>query len=79
MARVLGHLYEKTTLLSQPHSHLLRAYRVLMEADLEGGILGRFFRELPGRLQVSFILSLGLCFPLCKRTWFSGAISLGNF
>ena len=74
MADVLRHLYKKTiSLLSQPQSHLLP------EADLEGRRLGRFFHELLGVPQVSFTLSLGLCFSICKRMWLSGVISLDYF
>lgn len=74
MACVLGHLYKKTiSSLPQPQSHLLP------EADLEGGRLGRFFHELPGEPRVNFMLSVGLCFSVYKRMWFSGVISLGCF
>ena len=74
MADVLRHLYKKTiSLLSQPQNHLLP------EADLEGRRLGRFFHELLGVPQVSFTLSLGLCFSICKRMWLSGVISLDYF
>ena len=71
MAGALRHLYKKTiSLLSQPQSHLLSG------ADLEGRRLWRFFREFFGEPQVSFTLSLGLCFSIRKRMWLSGVISL---
>lgn len=68
---VLGPSYKETRSCHSSEATSSRRPAFSSEAGLEGRRLVTSYMNSLGRPRVSFILSLGLSFPIYKETWFS--------